>query len=336
MINSVERLVEMLLSMKHNGNDLNHQLKTVQGKNIKTGRFGAEWDKELESLFSSILCSDYRVVLDLERLYLYCSPESYLAFDYALEGDSQTIYIDFNTVKHIEGLLEGDMIVPYYKDEAGYVRTSKDKSVFHCVYFIRKHPDVNNQEDGETATDTLGEAIAKLKEGKEKNGNHWSLSSFIERKLQEKHMSKTELSDETDIKYKTLISKFKMNTITGEELIRIAIAMDLDMNEAKHAYQDSMKEKTLSDNDDVAYIANLVRAGFTGGILPSWELSLPHKQLYPLTPSEQNIIAKEIERGERKGFLSGDYPRGWKLNYESNEGKESSEAPDERTIKDTH
>lgn len=316
MAKSVERLMSVLLSMKRSGEDLNHQLKTVQGKNIKTSRFGAELDDELDAFFRSVLCSDYRVALDLDTFYLSCSPESHVTFDYSVEGEARTVYLDFNKVKHIQEPLHGEFIVPFYTEEQGYIRTTDKKPLSNSLYFIMRDANADKPTEDEPAIETIEEAIDKLKESMESNQTKWSVASFIEAKLQEKHMSKSELSDETNIKYKTLISKFKMNTITAEELIRIAIAMDLDMNEIKYAYQESSKIQQHTDGETVEYIANLVKSGFSGGILPTWELVLPQKQLYPLSPSERNLVAKEIERGNRKGFLSGDYPREWTLVYE--------------------
>jgi lambda repressor-like predicted transcriptional regulator len=62
------------------------------------------------------------------------------------------------------------------------------------------------------------------------------LSEIINQELENQERGIPWLSDKTGIKYKTLYDKLKNNTVKGEELLRIAKVLNIDLNKLKEEF----------------------------------------------------------------------------------------------------
>jgi lambda repressor-like predicted transcriptional regulator len=63
-----------------------------------------------------------------------------------------------------------------------------------------------------------------------------NLAELINEELKKQERGVTWLSDKTGIKYKTLYDKLDRNTIKGEELLRIAKVLNIDLNKLKEEF----------------------------------------------------------------------------------------------------
>jgi DNA-binding Xre family transcriptional regulator len=320
MKNERQEAIHTFLGLRKKGKNINEQFKTVQETNVTTNEHGVKWDKELEKVLSILLSTPYRILLDESNIYVSIVEHTYIQVPYLIYGEQQDIYADFNFMKMLNSEIKDTLVLTLYKDlkdGVAFFNSNIPTESTEKVFILTNQFQMEKEITEETVFKSFLEALNRLDKEVNKNENVDSkedlrLSHYIEEKLGEKGVSKSELAEKVGIKYKTLISKFKINSITGEELIRISIALDLDLNELKSVYMRAEENKTIPEQD-MNYIASLVKIGFTSGIVPYWELELAQKQLYPLTKEERRVLSEEIEKGYKSGYLKGDYPRAWKL-----------------------
>lgn len=71
------------------------------------------------------------------------------------------------------------------------------------------------------------------------------LGQMINKARVEKGYNKKDFAAATDINYKSFCSKLESNTVNWDELFRVAIVLDLDLNKLKEEYK---KENLISDS----------------------------------------------------------------------------------------
>ena len=60
-----------------------------------------------------------------------------------------------------------------------------------------------------------------------------NLAEHIEKAIEEQGRTKTWVADQSKIKYKTFVDKITWNRFTGEELLRIAKVLNINLEELK-------------------------------------------------------------------------------------------------------
>jgi hypothetical protein len=64
-------------------------------------------------------------------------------------------------------------------------------------------------------------------------GDSMKLSEHISKVIEEQGRTKTWVAEQSEINYKTFIDKLTRNTLNGEELIRVAKVLNIDLNKLK-------------------------------------------------------------------------------------------------------
>jgi hypothetical protein len=62
-----------------------------------------------------------------------------------------------------------------------------------------------------------------------------NLAEYISQVIEQQGRTKTWVAEKSEINYKTFIDKLTRNTITGEELLRIAKVLNIDLEELKRS-----------------------------------------------------------------------------------------------------
>jgi lambda repressor-like predicted transcriptional regulator/dsDNA-binding SOS-regulon protein len=322
--------INRLFIFKEEGEDINRMLQTVNGLSIQITNHGVRLDNELEKLLFLLLENPYRIMMNRDYLYISFNSKSYLQFCYHLQEENEEIYIDFNSIETVERLNDECIIFiareTMVDGEIQYILDFNGNEDFQRrnVFFIMNISEewISQPLDVNQKYNSLQEVLFELEERKKNEGvnEEGKLTRFIEWKLNQKGITKLELAEMVGIKYKTLINKFKTNFLTGEELIRIAIALDIDLNELKALYTNEKEQKvqTMSD-EELKHIASLISLGFTRGLMPNWELIYQDQHLHPLTKKECIMISEQVSKGYLSGYLPGDYSRTWFLKREGEE-----------------
>lgn len=62
------------------------------------------------------------------------------------------------------------------------------------------------------------------------------LSEYISQVIESQGRTKVWVAEQSDINYKTFVDKLSRNTITGEELLKIARVLNIDLNKLKEDF----------------------------------------------------------------------------------------------------
>ncbi|PLS19079.1 hypothetical protein CVD28_01345 [Bacillus sp. M6-12] len=320
MVQYLNEMLDKLVELKKLGENINEQFKTIQDLPIEVNQQGVKLDGALIKFFKETC---HRPAMDGDYIYIEMDLDKIFRFRYVITGDTEeVIWMNMNTIEKIDDQLTKPLIFFYWETLSPTIK----------YYIFERNDETDNWDNTGDSFSKVTEALNELDNRyseEESQHSEWILAQFLEEKLNEKGISKSELADKIDIKYKTLISKFKINSFTGEELVRMAIALDLDLNELKSSYMSNEKLNQIKPDKDLKYIASLVKIGFTSGLVPAWELDVPQKQLYPLNRAEQNDISEQLEKGYVSGYLKGEHPRAWNLKINN---KELIKVPTEKEI----
>lgn len=289
------------------GKDLNEQLMTIKGTTLKKNVYGLLWDSELEKTLTYFVPTSLLFLMDMDYVYIKYLEDKWLQVQFLLFGEAQDIYLDFNTMKLVDKQLDGWFVYPIKSDH---------QKRFAIIHYPKEFNQTREPTDSYSSVlEALHQLDNPLFSTKIESSEN-IISEFIESKLKERNMTKSELADLLDMKYKTLISKFKIHSVTAEELIRMAMILNFDLNELKWLYQKNDRSSKQTPNAEMLYVATLIQQGFNEGIFPKWRLDVSFLDTYPLTKEEQLAISKEIEKGYCSGYLLGEPNRKWKLQIE--------------------